>query len=472
LSRVVALGVDGLDWSYVQAHRAALPTLDRFSREGVLEPLESIFPPDSIPAWTTILTGLPPAEHGIVGTIDYLGKNPTQAADAAPAVLRGRTFWDEASRAGKRVCVVNPFLAYPAWPVNGVMVSGPVFVDAAAPSIFPPDLDGGPLPQLGGIVSFPTPRTLPSFIVETARTAEEQNDFALRLFAQTQPDLLFVTNLTLDRVQHFLWRYCDPSDPTYPGPNEYEDEIENAYTQLDALLGAWTARVAGEDVVLVFSDHGHGRRCTRMVYVDEVLRRAGLLDVGGARAAIKAAALDTAKRAALATAFRLGREEDLFRLGRRLPGRKALKNSSYSVARAARVSTSRLFGRNGFGGVAINRALGAERSAVRAEVVAALSAVAERDGKRVFSWIAPREEVLHGDSAERFPDVLFELEPGYGVDFGIYGPVFGQDRLHRRVSGGHTKVGVFGASRVPPLVPAALTEIYSAVLAALEVRPA
>ena len=33
-------------------------------------PLESVVPADSIPSWTTIYTGLNPAEHGVLESID------------------------------------------------------------------------------------------------------------------------------------------------------------------------------------------------------------------------------------------------------------------------------------------------------------------------------------------------------------------------------------------------------------------
>src|SRR5215217_993159 len=103
-SPLIVLGVDGLDWEYVERHRELLPSLSSWP---VLSRLASVFPPDSIPAWTTIFTGVSPGDHGVIESIDYLETRPSAAADTAAEGLPGRTFWDEAGRRGHRVCVVN-----------------------------------------------------------------------------------------------------------------------------------------------------------------------------------------------------------------------------------------------------------------------------------------------------------------------------------------------------------------------------
>ena len=36
--------------------------------------------------------------------------------------LKGKTFWDIASKNGKKVCIITPQLGYPVWNVNGAMI--------------------------------------------------------------------------------------------------------------------------------------------------------------------------------------------------------------------------------------------------------------------------------------------------------------------------------------------------------------
>lgn len=464
---VVVLGIDGLDWSYVDRHLDDLPQLGRLAATGTLAPLASTFPPDSIPAWTTIFTGLAPADHGVLDSIDYFDRHPDEAVAGASAFLRGRTFWDKASTAGCTVCVINAFMAYPAWPVRGVMVSGPVFIDEAEPSIYPNDaVPRHELPQLGGIVGFPTEREMPEFVASTMSDTKAQAALGLRLLEREHPDLFFLNILTIDRLQHFAWRFTDVTDPTYPGPTPLASAVRDAYRAVDSIVSEFSAAVGECGTLVVLSDHGHGLRAHRMLCVDEVMRRAGLVATGSVAARARALILETTKRCVFAASKRLGADELLYSVARRLPGRKQLKTASYALAEASLVRPSRKFGRGGSGGVDV-AAVGLVGEELVRRVIDALSAVRDDDGSRVVAWARRREEVVTGDHADAFPAVLFQLEPGYGIDFGVYGPLLRPDPLHRRVSGGHRPLGVLAGrcGTVPlPSPPASVLGIHDMVL--------
>jgi hypothetical protein len=454
---LIVLGIDGLDWRYVDAHRDELPTLASWP---VLAPLRSIFPPDSIPAWTTIFTGVPPGEHGMLDSIDYLDKRPAKAAEAAGTALPNRTFWDEAGRRGKRVCVINPFLAYPAWDVNGMMVAGPVFVsgEVSATGIDADQL--GDVPELGGIVSFPTPKTMGPFVEETLNATSAQADFGLRLLQESQADLFFLNILTVDRMQHFAWRFADADDPTYPGPNPHSAAVLRTYELIDSIVG----RYAQEGRVIVISDHGHGRRCTRMIFVDEVLRRVGMVveSASGPRPLSAPYLVERAKRIALGLTYRFALEAPAYKLARKLPSRKALKQSTFSSdAGSSPARLSRLFGRNQFGGIELRDDTPQMRMRVREVLDSIVDPVT---GRGVLEWVKDREEVVAGASIDRYPPVLFKLIEGYGVDFGLYGSIFAPDVNHRRISGGHKDLGVLACSFAVASAPESIEGVYDTVL--------
>ncbi len=457
---LIVLGVDGLDWEYVDAHRAELPTLAGWPQ---LQPLRSVFPPDSIAAWTTIFTGIGPGDHGFLDSIDYLSRRPASAAEAAGKTLAHATFWDEASRRGETVCVINPFLAHPAWDVNGLMLSGPVFVSGEV-SVTGRDLNElEPVPELGGIVNFPTARTMGPFIDETLAMTREQSDFGLRMLELTRPDLFFLNLLTIDRLQHFVWRFADPEDPTYPGPNPHGQALAESYRMIDRIAAEYGERGR----VLVISDHGHGRRPTRMVFIDEALRRAGLLSEArkGPKVLSRSYWLERAKRRGLELSYRWSLEEPAYRLGRRLPGRKAIKESSFSSdADASPARLSRTFGRNRHSGVE----LGHDTPEARRAALDVLAALRDpKTGEGVVDWAVGREEVVRGERADRYPEILFRLREGYGVDYGIYGDLFGPDANHRRVSGGHREHGVLAASFAASSPPEGIDGIHDFVLSVL-----
>ena len=66
------IGIDGLDKSIIERHINELPNFKKISKCGLLNHIESVFPADSVPALTTIFTGLNPSEHGIISGKAYI----------------------------------------------------------------------------------------------------------------------------------------------------------------------------------------------------------------------------------------------------------------------------------------------------------------------------------------------------------------------------------------------------------------
>ena len=66
---MLLIGLDGADWEIVDrlASAGRLPNLGRLKREGAWGVLRSEEPLLSPIVWTTIATGRPPADHGIIG---------------------------------------------------------------------------------------------------------------------------------------------------------------------------------------------------------------------------------------------------------------------------------------------------------------------------------------------------------------------------------------------------------------------
>lgn len=77
-TKMIVLGVDGMDPAFVERHWDALPNLRRLSGEGAFARLQTTAPPQSPVAWSTFITGMTPAAHGI---FDFVHRD---AATLAP----------------------------------------------------------------------------------------------------------------------------------------------------------------------------------------------------------------------------------------------------------------------------------------------------------------------------------------------------------------------------------------------------
>ena len=153
--------LDGFDYTYIEKNLDKFHFFKNLYDNKKLCPLESVVPADSIPSWTTIYTGLNPAEHGVLESIDYLDFKNKVKGDYS--VIQGHSFWDVLSEEGKKVFIFNPFMAYPAWSVNGLMICGPVFEGGDVSTNRPDLVDMETMPSIGGMVDHPTDKEMPKF---------------------------------------------------------------------------------------------------------------------------------------------------------------------------------------------------------------------------------------------------------------------------------------------------------------------
>lgn len=121
------IGIDSLDPYLLLKFSDSLPNFKRLINESPTFKIKSIFPPDTIPAWISIYTGLNPAKHGIIHTFDLFESDWKGIANLNVEAFKGKTFWDIISNSGKKICVLFPQCAFPPWKVNGIMVSRPLY---------------------------------------------------------------------------------------------------------------------------------------------------------------------------------------------------------------------------------------------------------------------------------------------------------------------------------------------------------
>ena len=134
--KVLVLGVDGMDPGFVERHWSELPNLDSLRRSGSFQRLRTTIPPQSPVAWSTFITGTPPAEHGI---FDFVHRDPATLQPffsmsrtdephfaipigpyriplSSPRVVslrKGKAFWETLAENGVPVTVMRMPTNYP-----------------------------------------------------------------------------------------------------------------------------------------------------------------------------------------------------------------------------------------------------------------------------------------------------------------------------------------------------------------------
>ena len=439
MSKIAILGIDGLDPLLVQKWRDILPNISGLYKDQSEIMTESTFPPDSICAWTSIYTGENPAEHGLLESIDYLANKRLTENEDRSVVFRGKTFWDIAGRNGKTVCVINPFLAYPAWDVNGIMVSGPVFEGGEIKACPESILSEYEFPPIGGIVDFPDEKNLGLFLLNTKRSTEELAEVSLNIYKDKKPDLFFLAFLTLDRIKHFLWRFTDNDDPYYPGETDYKNSIKDFYVLFDKIIGKFKDSLADDTCLMIISDHGHRRRCSKCLNLNEILRKSGFISISGSglKGFLKSS-VERAKIFTIAALSQCGLQDWIYKIAKFIPNRKALKKSTYLFNKeSSAVSLSNICGTNPFGGIDIKAETKEGYEVLRDRVIKELWGLNETLGKDVFKWVKRREELYSGKHEKKIPDIVFELDGEYGVGMDFFTSYVTPNYTHKKISGGH-----------------------------------
>ena len=109
LAPVVVICADGTDPTYVDAalDHSCMPTLERFQREGAYLLVPAAIPSFTNPNNMTIVTGQPPAAHGISGNYFYDATRQAEVMMDHPRFLRCESLFARYSAEGLRVAAIT-----------------------------------------------------------------------------------------------------------------------------------------------------------------------------------------------------------------------------------------------------------------------------------------------------------------------------------------------------------------------------
>jgi predicted AlkP superfamily phosphohydrolase/phosphomutase len=434
--RVLVVGLDGATFTWLRPLAASnrLPTLCALMESGASGSLESIIPPHTGPAWPSMITGRNPGKHGIFYFERYDVANYACLDGLSTSEpLIGQTIFDIASEAGLRVAALRVPMTYPAWPVNGVMASGYPSPGETDRYAYPRALTKTLPPMAAVRIQGCTPEDTHAHLlseIEVLTTA------ACQLLANDQYDLFMMVYQQPDQAHHFFWRYTDPESPLYNQRDAamYGDLIARCYEAVDAALARVLA-FAGEDtLVLVVSDHG--AECAPAIYfqANRWLQRMNLLTTTQHTTGNSARALFNLRHL-ISKDVRVAMRRVV--MGSRFtPLRTMLNRLSQDTLGMdwARTAVYRFPVTEQMEGLAINLRgrqpqgiiePGAAYEALRERLIQELRQLRQPGtDKPLVTEVYRREEVFWGPNAQRAPDLLYRLAPGYESRGEVDGPQF------------------------------------------------
>ena len=273
-SRFLLIGIDGATWRVIDPliEKGKLPNLARLMREGASGPLESTVIPNTPPAWISFMTGKNPGKTGIYDFLSrqlgtYEMKVCTSLDNQEP------TIFEILSASGRRVCSVNMPMTYPPQGVNGAMISGIPLPPHAKNFCYPEGLLEEIERNAGTYIvdidysKFDARRQSSAqdldmyeeLLSELLLALEQRQKAILYLLEKERFDLFSLVYNITDRVQHYFWKFTDPSHPGYTeaGARRFGGTIARAYEAVDGMIGELLEAAPQYDTI-VMSDHGFG----------------------------------------------------------------------------------------------------------------------------------------------------------------------------------------------------------------------
>jgi len=267
--RLIIIGLDGVPFPMIKefAETGVMPNTARIIRDGFFRPMRSSIPEISSVAWSSIITGANPAEHGIFGFVD-LHPHSYQMRFPNFCDLKAKPFWDCCR--GKSV-IINVPSTYPVRDMNGVHISGFVSIDINR-SVYPASL----IPELKNlgyrldVDSQKAHKNLDLFLEDLEETLSARIKTIEYLWDYTDWQSFMPTFTGTDRLMHFLF------DAYEDKAHKYHNDFLNHFRRIDAVIGDIDSKLAENDVLIMLSDHGF-EKLEKDVYVNYLLANKGFL---------------------------------------------------------------------------------------------------------------------------------------------------------------------------------------------------
>jgi len=295
-NQTILIGVDGATFSILNPlmNEGVMPFLKQFMVSGVRAELQSVIPPLTPPAWTSLMTGRSPGQHGI---FDFSVKESpgSQLVHIASSRDVGcETIWSLVSRQGMRVTSLNFPLMFPPPRINGNVVPGGLMPWrqlrlGCHPSDLYDRLKALPgfnarelamdVEQEEKAVEGCPPEEYEGWVEQHIRREQRWFEILRYLMYQDSCELTAILFDGMDKLQHLCWRFLDPAYLSGT-PSAWEQRIRNLcrqyFRQLDQFLAEIAALVGPDATIIIASDHGFGAQ-TEIFFINTWLEQQGYL---------------------------------------------------------------------------------------------------------------------------------------------------------------------------------------------------
>lgn len=267
---VVLISVDGFAYDYFDDPKAHIPTIRKLAAEGVrVKRMECSYPTVTWTNHTTLVTGVHPAKHGVIGN-DYFDRKELKKVPFIPdpifnkdEIVLSPTIYDVAKQAGLSTAGI-------IWPAS----RGAKTLDWTVPDVFEQELfEQYSTPSLlADARDLGIPVHMQMDWCKKINEGKPMRDYmyarlASHVITKHKPNLMMLHLVTVDSAQH---SYGRNSPEAYWALNDSDNRVRDI---VDAIA---TAGLTDKTTFFVTTDHGF-YNFSKTINLNALLRSEGLL---------------------------------------------------------------------------------------------------------------------------------------------------------------------------------------------------
>jgi predicted AlkP superfamily phosphohydrolase/phosphomutase len=266
-------------------------------------------------------------------------------------------------------------------------------------------------------------------------------------FDKDNYDLSFVLFTTLDRIQHYTWRFYDPNDPLHEHDEVLSSFIKKTIMFFDLKIGELMLKINKEDKIVIVSDHGFGQRPYHLINFNELFRQHGLLKLKGENKNTGVKYKQKLRNSAIKLLSSLKILDLVSSILKKSKHFSKYKKSDFLIDKVNSLCyVDELFtGKKpyiGFNIGDVEKAKGKENQKnVLNQVMEVINNCEEIQNPK---WVKFNFELYEGEYFDRLPDICMELQKDNGVEYELFGNIITKSATHFKLSGGHYDAGTFG----------------------------
>lgn len=294
--RVLIFGLDGATFTVIDdlVKRGVMPYFGEVMQRGARGDLMSIIPPLTPPAWTTLVTGRSPGNHGIFNFLQYDSPTSNFIRMVSTRQVCTETIWQLVGRHGRRAGSLNFVVHNPGYKVDGYVIPGWIGWRWVKVQSHPADLIKRLQTQIPGLdlkelaMDFNEEEKaiagtfhedyLPWIDLHIRR---EQQWFSIlkHQFVHDPTELTGVVFDGVDKLQHLCWPFLDPRIE----PKEKSESFQRVrnrcwdyFRMVDGFLKQMVELAGPEAHTWIVSDHGF-TGSHEILYINRFFEKMGWL---------------------------------------------------------------------------------------------------------------------------------------------------------------------------------------------------